>query len=160
MIQNLIIVKEGAAVFKESFGHCHKLGSNPMLLSAFFDALVQFSSEFEQGQIEQLRFKEATVNFLKQKDLLFIAIADRKDRITTIQSKLRKTAKLFVKHFKNNLKNFSGEYTQFNHFRELLLEEEIVTINCGEHSNCQYCKNRENISSTYKEIINGKKALK
>jgi len=64
MIQNIIIIKDGTAIFNENFGDCHKLNSDPLLLSAFFDALLSFASEFEQGSLEQI--KEGKVQVIEK----------------------------------------------------------------------------------------------
>ena len=157
MIQNLIIIKNGATIFNENFGECHKLNSNPMLLSAFFDALLSFAEEFEQGTLEQLKFKKSNINYLKFDDLLYIAITDITDETNVIKSKLNKVAELFTEKYEINLLNHSGEFTQFRNFSDILIELGIAQRNCGEHSDCSECSNRITTSPTFTEIIDSKK---
>lgn len=153
MIQNLIVIKNGTAIFNGNFGDCHKLNSDPMLLSAFFDALLTFALEFEQGTLEQLKFKKSNINYLKMNDLLFIAITDISDDINVIKSKLGKVANLFIERYDKILVNYSGEITKFRDFGDILIELEIAQKNCGEHSDCIDCPNRILTSPTFSDII-------
>ncbi|MHA1187230.1 MAG: hypothetical protein ACTSXA_05920 [Candidatus Heimdallarchaeota archaeon] len=153
MIQNIIVIKDGTAIFNENFGECHKLNSDPLLLSAFFDALLSFASEFEQGNLEQIKFKKTNVNYLKIDELLYIAISDISDRIDVIKSKLNKIAKLFTERYHSIIDDYSGEISLFKDFRQILLDKNVAQINCGEHSDCNDCENRIDISSTFAEIV-------
>jgi len=153
MIQNIIIIKDGTAIFNENFGECHKLNSDPILLSAFFDALLSFASEFEQGTLEQIKFKKTNINYLKMNKLLYIVISDISDGINVIKSKLNKISKLFNDKYNLILENYSGEISQFKDFRNILLDMNLAQINCGEHPDCNDCENRVEISSTFTEIV-------
>jgi hypothetical protein len=153
MIQNLIVIKNGTAIYNGTFGDCHKLNSDPMLLSAFFDALLAFAKEFEQGTLEQLKFKKSNINYLKINDLLFIAITDISDKINVIKSKLGKIASLFKERYDKILNNYSGEISQFMDFGNILIESNIAQKNCGEHSDCHDCPNRISTNPTFSEII-------
>jgi len=153
MIQNLIIIQDGLAIFNENFGDCHKTNSNPLLLSAFFDALLNFSYEFEQGNLEQVSFKNALVHFYSKDKLLFVAISDLEDTQEKIISKLKLAAKLFLDKYSEILEDYSGEISQFNDFRNLLLENDITQINCGKYTQCSYCQNKDNENTIISEII-------
>ena len=156
MIQNLIILKDSLTIYNENFGDCHKLHSNPMLLSAFFDALLNFSYEFEQGNLEQVSFKNALVHFYNENRLLFIAISDLEDTQDKILPKLKITAKLFQEKYSDIIEDYSGEISQFNGFRDILLENNITQINCGKNSECSYCSKKDDENSILSEIIQKK----
>ena len=121
MIQNLIIIKDGSTLLSENFGSCHKLHGNPILLSGFFDALVSFSEEFEQGSLDQLKFKNSNVNFLKSDGLLYIIVSDLDDSFSNISTKLRKIARLFFGEYGKFLVDFSGEKHLLINFRQSYL---------------------------------------
>ncbi|MGC9780773.1 MAG: hypothetical protein HZR80_16140 [Candidatus Heimdallarchaeota archaeon] len=157
MIQNLIIIKDGTTLLNDNFGNCHSLNSNPILLSAFFEALISFSEEFEQGTLEQLKFENTNVNFLKSNGLLYILVSDTSDRMQTIRSKLKKIARLFNEKFGNTVKDFTGEITSFSQFKNTLLELEIAQKNCGKHSECSEYPDKENNSSILDQIIKTEK---
>lgn len=154
MIQNLIVIKDGTAIFNEYFGDCHQLNQDPMLLSAFFDAIMKFSNEFEQGNLEQIKFKEATVGFLKKHNLLFVIIADKSDVQEKNNTKLQIIAKLFFEKFSDQIKHFSGEYSQFNGFKNQLINLGIAQYNCGKNSNCKQCEKKDDVNLVLAEIIN------
>ncbi|NHJ32852.1 MAG: hypothetical protein FK732_08315 [Asgard group archaeon] len=153
MIQNLIIIKDGSTLLSEDFGSCHSLQGNPVLLSGFFDALVTFSEEFEQGILEQLRFKNANVNFLKSNGLLYIIVSDLEDSLSSNTTKLRKIASLFFNEYGKHLVNFTGEITFFNKFKDTLLDLGIAQKNCGKHSECTECQNNSNPNPILDEIL-------
>ncbi|MHA1462887.1 MAG: hypothetical protein ACTSQ0_07455 [Candidatus Heimdallarchaeota archaeon] len=153
MIQNLIIIKDSLTIFSENFGNCHKLNSDPLLLSAFFDALLIFANEFEQGKLEQLSFKNTKVHFYSKDKILFLAISDIEDKQGVIQTKLKKIAKFFLDKYAKILTNYSGETSQFKEFKNLLIEEKIAQINCGKYSECSSCPNRDNDNAILTEIL-------
>ncbi|MBN1329271.1 MAG: hypothetical protein JXA54_07335 [Candidatus Heimdallarchaeota archaeon] len=153
MIQNLIIIKDGTAIVNEYFGECHRLNKDPMLLSAFFDAIMNFSAEFDQGILEYIKFKEATAGLLKKYNLLFVLIADKKDHDNIIDTKLKIIAKLFHEKYNDKIKQFSGEFSQFNSFKDQLIELEIAQYNCGNNSSCEQCEKKDNINVVLTEIV-------
>ncbi len=153
MIQNLIIIKDSLSIFNTNFGNCHKLDSDPLLLSAFFDALLIFANEFEQGKLEQLNFKDTKVNFYSKDKLLFLTISDLDDKQGVIQTKLKKIAKFFLDEYAEVLTNYNGEISQFYEFKDLLIEEKIAQINCGKYPECSSCPNRDNDSVILTEML-------
>ena len=153
MIQNLIIIKDGSTLLSENFGSCHKLHRNPILLSGFFDALVSFSEEFEQGSLDQLKFKNSNVNFLKSDGLLYIIVSDLDDSFSNISTKLRKIARLFFGEYGKFLIDFSGEITSFDKFSMILLDLGIAQKNCGNHSECSECPDNNNPNPILDEIM-------
>jgi len=153
MIQNLIIIKDGSTLLSEDFGECHSLHSNPILLSGFFDALMSFSEEFEQGSLEQLRFKNANVNFLKSNGLLYVIVTDLEDNLTVNTTKLNKIAQLFYRGYGKFLSNFSGEITSFDKFKDTILELGIAQKNCGNHKECSDCQNSAKNNPILDEIM-------
>lgn len=144
-------------LLNESFGDCHQLTSNPILVSGFFVALLSFANEFEQGSLEQLTFQNARINFLKDNGILYVTIFDRSDRVSTIKSNFKKIVKIFNENYKSILDNFSGEITSFISFRLSLLELEITQINCHENSNCNECHKKNEENPIFKEILERKK---
>ncbi|NHJ87809.1 MAG: hypothetical protein FK734_20270 [Asgard group archaeon] len=156
MIQNLIVIKDGTAIFNEYFGECHKLNKDPMLLSAFFEAIMSFSSEFDQGILQFIKFKSATAGFLKKNDLLFVAISDTTDHENSISTKLKVIAKMFHQEFGSKLKQFTGEYSIFKSFKDQLIELGIAQYNCGENSLCEQCEKRNNVNVVLYEILKKK----
>jgi hypothetical protein len=153
MIQNLIIIKDGATLLSENFGSCHNLHGNPILLSGFFDALISFSEEFEQGSLDQLKFKNSSVNFLKSDGLLYIIVSDLEDSLSDNTTKLKKIARLFFGEYGKYLVDFSGEITSFDDFKETLLNLEIAQKNCGKHSECSECPDSNNPNLILDEIM-------
>ena len=152
MMQNIIIIDDGIALFNKNFGECHKLDSNPILLAAFFDAMFKFAAEFDQGISEQMKFKNSNINYLKENKMLFIVISDPKDNANVIQSKLNKIAELFNERYHNVLPNYNGEISLFNDFSNLL-ELKIAEKNCGEHLDCKDCPNRISTSNAMNDIM-------
>ena len=153
MIQNLIIIKDGTTLLSENFGNCNSLHGNPILLSGFFDALVSFSEEFEQGSLDQLKFKDSNVNFLKSNGLLYIIVSNLDDSFTTISTKLKKIARLFFGEYGEFLIDFNGEITSFDKFKTTLLDLGIAQKNCGKHSECSECPDRNNPNPILDEIM-------
>ena len=153
MIQNLIIIKDGSTLLSENFGNCHSLHSNPILLSGFFDALISFSEEFEQGSLEQLRFHNANVNFLKSDGLLYVIVTDLEDSLSVNTTKLRKIAKLFFSEYGIYLTDFNGEITSFDKFKNTILELGIAQKNCGNHAECLDCQNSSKDNPILDEIL-------
>lgn len=153
MIQNLIIIKDGTTLLSENFGNCHSLQGNPILLSGFFDALTSFSEEFEQGSLDQLKFKNASVNFLKSDGLLYIIVSDLEDSLTSNTTKLKKIARLFFGEYGKYLVNFSGEITSFDDFKDTLLNLGIAQKNCGKHSECSECPDSNKPNLVFDEIM-------
>ncbi len=153
MIQNLIIIKDGATLLSENFGSCHSLQGNPILLSGFFDALISFSEEFEQGSLDQLKFKNTNVNFLKSDGLLYIIVSDIEDSFASISTKLRRIARLFFGEYGKFLVDFSGEITSFDNFKVTLLDLGIAQKNCGKHSECSECPDSYNPNPILDEIM-------
>ena len=153
MIQNLIIIKDGSTLLSENFGSCHSLHGNPILLSGFFEALISFSEEFEQGSLDQLKFKNTNMNFLKSDGLLYIIVSDLEDSFTTISTKLKKIARLFFGEYGTFLTDFSGEITSFDNFKKTLLNLGIAQKNCGKHSECSECPDSNNPNPILDEIL-------
>jgi len=153
MIQNLIIIKDGSTLLSENFGNCYSLHGNPILLSGFFDALISFSEEFEQGSLDQLKFKNSNVNFLKSDGLLYIIVSDLDDSLASIRTKLRRIARLFFGEYGKFLINFNGEITSFEKFKKTLLELGIAQKNCGKHSECSECPDSNNPNPILDEIM-------
>ncbi len=153
MIQNLIIIKDGSTLLSENFGSCHSLHGNPILLSGFFEALISFSEEFEQGSLDQLKFKNTNMNFLKSDGLLYIIVSDLEDSFTTISTKLKKIARLFFGEYGTFLTDFSGEITSFDNFKKTLLNLGIAQKNCGKHSECSECPDSNNPNPILDEIM-------
>ena len=153
MIQNLIIIKDGSTLLSENFGSCHSLHGNPILLSGFFEALISFSEEFEQGSLDQLKFKNTNMNFLKSDGLLYIIVSDLDDSFTTISTKLRRIARLFFGEYGTFLTDFSGEITSFDNFKKTLLNLGIAQKNCGKHSECSECPDSNNPNPILDEIM-------
>ncbi|NPE07708.1 MAG: hypothetical protein GNW80_05460 [Asgard group archaeon] len=153
MIQNLIIIKDGSTLLSDNYGSCHSLHGNPILLSGFFDALISFSEEFEQGSLDQLKFKNTNVNFLKSDGLLYIIVSDLDDSFTTISTKLRRIARLFFREYGTFLTDFSGEITSFDNFKKTLLDSGIAQKNCGKHSECSECPDSNNPNPILDEIL-------
>ncbi len=153
MIQNLIIIKDGSTLLSENFGNCHSLYSNPILLSGFFDALMSFSEEFEQGSLEQLRFKNANVNFFKSNGLLYVIVTDLEDSLFANTTKLHRIAQLFYSEYGKFLTNFSGEISSFDNFKKTILELGIAQKNCGKNNECIDCQNSSKNNSILDEIM-------
>jgi len=153
MIQNLIIIKDGTTLLSENFGSCHDLHGNPLLISGFFDALISFSEEFEQGSLDQLKFKNSNVNFLKSDGLLYIIVSDLNDSLASISNKLRRIERLFFGEYGKFLIDFNGEISSFDKFKTTLLDLGIAQKNCGKHSECSECPYRNNPNPILDEIM-------
>jgi hypothetical protein len=152
MLQNLIIIKDGSTLFNESFGDCHQLTSNPLLLSGFFEALLSFADEFEQGKLEYITFQNAQVYFITKKRIIFVAIFDKKDRISTVKKNMKIITSEFFNQFHINLTKFNGNINVFYDFRKKLLDLEVTEIDCSPSSNCKECTTKKQKNAIVDEI--------
>ncbi len=132
IIRNLFLVKNSLLLLSENFGDNQSLSINDDLISSFLSALISFSTLVSESSIKAIDFDVFTLYFYKVSEdssILSIAIADRSDKENEIDFKLRKITSFFLDKYKNNLNNFNGERSQFQDFKQFLIDKKIFAKN-------------------------------
>ncbi len=144
MIRNIFIIKDGVPLIKLHFGECHSLGSNEELLTGFLCALQNFSKELTGSTIKSINLEEYNFYFYKDErrpDLLHVFISDGGEDPSDINFKIQKIAGIFTSKYDSTLEAFDGEVSQFDDFKQVLLDMNLARKNCGGHEECEGCPN-------------------
>lgn len=90
--------------------------------------------------------------------MLYVFVTDNEVGENKIIIKMKKTADLFVNRYKSEIRHFYGEISIFNDFKNILLNNQLVKINCNKNSKCEGCPNKSNnlsILESYKKEQKG-----
>jgi hypothetical protein len=144
MIRNIFIIQEGIALVKFNFGECHSLSADGHLIAGFMSGLETFTKEITGSSIHTIDIGDYKFHFLKDNssfNLLYVFLCENESQKAKIDFKMKKTAELFTEQYEEELKNFYGEISIFQNFKETLLEMNIAKKNCGGRPECVGCPN-------------------
>jgi hypothetical protein len=96
---------------------------DPSLMSGFFSAIQQFSSQInneKEGFINSFTFGDSVFNFLinPKYKLFFISKSSNKIKSKRINKHLNEIEQMFIDKFEEKIKNFDGEVSIFHNFKQ------------------------------------------
>ncbi len=151
MIENLWIIRDGISIFSKNY---IKLNVSDDLLAGFLSAMDSFIKETTKGEIKNISLKDSKFTYLVGDDLIIVLNTDEQDNDILIQKLLKQIESDFLNEYREVIKYFTGETTQFTRFNEKLeklVEESQISIQCA---NC-----RMNIVGEFRFKRVGKKNL-
>ena len=151
MIENLWIIRDGILIFSKNYV---RLNISDDLLGEFLSAIDAFIKETTEGEIKNISLKDSKFTYLVGEKLIIVLNTDERDNDILIQNLLKQIESEFLDEFRDEIKYFTGETTQFTRFNEKLeklVEEFQISIQCA---NC-----RMNIVGEFRFKRVGKKNL-
>jgi len=147
IIRNIFIIQNGVPLVKLNFGECHSLGDNEDLIAGFIHGLESFTSKIMGSSLKSINVEDYIFYFYKDPSkyhLLFIFITEPDADEESIKFKMKKIAGLFIEKYSEVLVDFTGEVSQFNDFKDLLIQMNLAQKNCGGRPECEGCPNSGN----------------
>ncbi len=151
MIENLWIIRKGVLIFSKNY---KRLNISDDLLAGFLSAIDSFIKETTKGEIKNISLKDSKFNYLVGENLIIVLNTDERDNDILIQNLLIQIESDFLDEYREAIRYFTGETTQFTHFNEKLenlIKESQLSIQCA---NC-----RVNIVGEFRFKRVGKKNL-
>ncbi len=151
MIENLWIIRDGISIFSKNY---MRLKISDDLLAGFLSAIDSFIKETTEGEIKNINLKDSKFTYLVGEKLIIVVNTDEQDNDILIQNLLKQIESEFLDEFRDAIKDFTGNTTQFTRFNEKLeklVEESQISIHCA---NC-----RMNIVGEFRFKRVGKKNL-
>ena len=133
MIENLWIIKDGILIFSKNYV---RFNISDDLLGGFLTAIDSFVKQTTKGKIKNITLNERKFTYLVSENLIIVLNTDERDNDILIQNLLKQIKSEFLDEFRDAIKYFTGETTQFTRFNEKLeklVEESRISICC---SNC------------------------
>lgn len=129
-LSNLWVIdaQSGICIFEINF---MDLKFEPDLVSGFLVAMMNFGRELADNEIQQIRFKNLSIYFLNQNNLLVTAAVKELGVNKQVDLFLETVLMEFSNQYKDALKNFQGDVSIFNNFRdfiEYMIQKQSVGI--------------------------------
>ena len=134
MIENLWIIRKGVLIFSKNY---KRLNISDDLLAGFLSAIDSFIKETTKGEIKNISLKDSKFNYLVGENLIIVLNTDERDNDILIQNLLIQIESDFLDEYREAIRYFTGETTQFTHFTEKLenlIKESQLSIQCA---NCR-----------------------
>ena len=134
MIENLWIIRDGILIFSKNY---MRLKISEDLLAGFLSAIDSFVKETTKGEIKNISLKDSKFTYLVGEKLIIVLNTDERDNDILIQKLLKQIESDFLKEYREAIKHFTGQTTQFTHFNEkleMLIKESRISIQCA---NCK-----------------------
>ena len=144
IIRNLFIIRNSILLLNVNFGECHSLGTDENLIASFISAIDILANEATGHSINKINFESYIFHFYNDNHSInktFILIADSEENKSMVNFKIKKIASLFNEKYAVALSNFIGEVSQFNDFKQVLIEMNLAQKNCGGRPECVGCPN-------------------
>jgi hypothetical protein len=144
MIRNLIIIdKDGRALLSANYGDCHSLGEDEDLISGFVSAVYGFSRFLDAKTLDQIQLGTLTFILMSKGNLVFTLSVDD-ENIPEHKSTLVKIIDLFEELYDYYTVCIEPDIDNsvFKEFPKFLVDQEILSRNCGNYSECEGCPNR------------------
>jgi hypothetical protein len=127
MISRILIIASGGLLcYSKSFISESTVDDD--LVSGFLTAISNFAKEIKGGEIKALNFMN--FNFIYEYDdpldCMFILVCDIDDIEDEVREKVNIMKEEFLKRFRPNLENWTGDVTQFEPFHEFVEAEVFI----------------------------------
>ena len=91
--------------------------------------------------------------------MLYVFIADTIDDPNAINFKIKKIASLFNDMYSELIRDFSGEVSRFNDFKDVLIDMNLAQRNCGGRPECEGCPNSDKTNVVLNNFKEDKKGF-
>lgn len=165
MILNLLIIKNGTLLVSPNFQEIDNASlddSNIQLVSSFLSAIQIFSEEVTGSSMKTINFKNFTFHFYtdsRDKQLFYVIMTDLDYDQNEINCKILRIASLFFDRYSLLLKNFSGDISPFEEFKNRLIEKKIHQKSCGSPQECMNCPYTSKTGQITTEFIENKDVI-